>query len=280
MQAILPAPLQQQQQHERMDATDSDLRAALHAAATGILAPSHYKETGSHSSPNSGSPHEHIIDPAIGGPGDIGMMSTGNGSGDEDADGRRGKTRELSQSKRAAQNRAAQRAFRQRKEGYIKKLEEQVREHHVLEENYKAIQAENYSLREYIIHLQSRLIDNQQEYPDPPPHVNLSHPQASQVLNAQALSNNQARTEQHGGIHEGGMGGGVGGQAPVAPMTQLQQAASRSLATAGLKHPHPAEETYGQQHHIKRLRDDETSNTEELIRTQLGGAHGLPNMTN
>jgi len=42
-------------------------------------------------------------------------------SGGEDGDGsKRGNKRELSTSKRAAQNRAAQRAFRQRKENYIK----------------------------------------------------------------------------------------------------------------------------------------------------------------
>ncbi|KAL3955542.1 hypothetical protein ACCO45_011105 [Purpureocillium lilacinum] len=63
------------------------------------------------------------------------------------ADGRKAK-RELSQSKRAAQNRAAQRAFRQRKEGYIKKLEQQVREYGEMEQTFKAMQTENYALRE------------------------------------------------------------------------------------------------------------------------------------
>jgi len=164
---------------------------------------------------------------------------------------------------RAAQNRAAQRAFRQRKEGYIKKLEEQVREHHVLEENYKAIQAENYSLREYIIHLQSRLIDNQQEYPDPPPNINLSNP--------------QPRTEQHIDHlrHDGAA------VAPMAPMSQLQQAASRSLAAAGLAGKHQQQDDRGYEQH-KRLREnnEESNNTDDLIRTQLGGAHGLPTMSN
>ncbi|KAF4449944.1 putative transcription factor kapC [Fusarium austroafricanum] len=75
-------------------------------------------------------------------------------------DGRKAK-RELSQSKRAAQNRAAQRAFRQRKEGYIKKLEQQ---------------AEHYALREYVLHLQSRLFDVSGDYPPPPPNVNLTQP--------------------------------------------------------------------------------------------------------
>jgi hypothetical protein len=63
---------------------------------------------------------------------------------------------------------ALQRAFRQRKEGYIKKLEEQVRDYALLNENFKALQAENYQLRDYIINLQSRLIESQGEYPQPP----------------------------------------------------------------------------------------------------------------
>lgn len=70
----------------------------------------------------------------------------------------------------------SQRAFRQRKEGYIKKLEEQVRDLHTLEENYKAVQAENYQLRDYIINLQSRLIESQGEYPQPPSNIDLSQP--------------------------------------------------------------------------------------------------------
>ncbi|KAG8167911.1 hypothetical protein KVR01_003600 [Diaporthe batatas] len=94
---------------------------------------------------------------------------------DPNADGRKAK-RELSQSKRAAQNRAAQRAFRQRKEGYIKKLEQQVREFHDAEQLYKGIQSENFALREYIVHLQSRLMEAQVEFPPPPPNVNLSLP--------------------------------------------------------------------------------------------------------
>jgi hypothetical protein len=69
-----------------------------------------------------------------------------------------------------------QRAFRQRKEGYIKKLEEQVRDYTLLNENYKAIQAENYQLRDYIINLQSRLIESQGDFPQPPPNIDGLHP--------------------------------------------------------------------------------------------------------
>ncbi|KAG5987671.1 hypothetical protein E4U52_007355 [Claviceps spartinae] len=82
--------------------------------------------------------------------------------------------RELSQSKRAAQNRAAQRAFRQRKEGYIKKLEQQVREFGDLENTFKVMQSENYALRNYVIHLQSRMLNSLGEYPPPPPNINLT----------------------------------------------------------------------------------------------------------
>lgn len=44
----------------------------------------------------------------------------------------------------------------------------------MLSENYKAIQAENYQLREYIISLQSRLIDSQNEVPELPSNIDLS----------------------------------------------------------------------------------------------------------
>jgi hypothetical protein len=93
----------------------------------------------------------------------------------EELDGRKAK-RELSSSKRAAQNRAAQRAFRQRKECYIKKLEQQVRDLAGLERQFKVMQSENYALREYVIHLQARVMDTHGELPPPPPNVNLSLP--------------------------------------------------------------------------------------------------------
>lgn len=73
-----------------------------------------------------------------------------------------------------------QRAFRQRKEGYIKKLEQQVREFAEMEQTYKAMQSEHYAMREYVIHLQSRLLDTQGEYPPAPPNLNLSQSSAAQ----------------------------------------------------------------------------------------------------
>lgn len=60
-----------------------------------------------------------------------------------------------------------------RKEGHIKQLEAQVKDYNNLHENYKAIQAENFQLRDYIISLQSRLIESQGEFPQPPSNIDL-----------------------------------------------------------------------------------------------------------
>lgn len=138
-----------------------------------------------------------------------------------------------------------------------------MRELHALEDNYKAIQAENYSLREYIIHLQSRLIESQGEYPQPPANVNLSHP--------------HARHEGHmDHRHEG-----AGGPAPMAPMSQLQANAARTLAAAGLQSGKlgQGEHNYEDTKRYKENPGDDTANDEEIIRSQLQStAHGLPSM--
>ncbi|KAK9383273.1 uncharacterized protein V2V93DRAFT_390035 [Kockiozyma suomiensis] len=67
--------------------------------------------------------------------------------------------RQLSTSKRAAQNRAAQRAFRQRKECYIKDLEAKFDELKASKAIIDGLRAENVQLRDYILALQSRLIE-------------------------------------------------------------------------------------------------------------------------
>lgn len=128
--------------------------------------------------PGSAGPHENI---GASGPGSQqhqqmqygadNMSNDGQGSENMSAEAKAAAAagkRELSTSKRAAQNRAAQRAFRQRKEGYIKKLEEQVEEFKIMETNYRTLQNENYQLREYILNLQSRLLENQSDFPPAP----------------------------------------------------------------------------------------------------------------
>ncbi|KAL1588998.1 hypothetical protein WHR41_02077 [Cladosporium halotolerans] len=96
------------------------------------------------------------------------MSNDNTGDDSLSAEARKSK-RELSTSKRAAQNRAAQRAFRQRKEGYIRELEEKVKQFESMETNFRSLQEENHQLREYILGLQSQLLEHGREPPSSAP---------------------------------------------------------------------------------------------------------------
>jgi hypothetical protein len=100
----------------------------------------------------------------------------------------------------------SQRAFRQRKEGYIKKLEEQVKDFQTMEQNFRALQNENYQLREYILNLQSRLLENQTELPPPPSHIHLptgGHGGSGVSGEPSSAVEQQLRREmQHDGSHD------------------------------------------------------------------------------
>lgn len=76
--------------------------------------------------------------------------------------------RPLTNTKRAQQNRQAQRAFRQRKELYIKDLEAKVKELEQSKDTIDALRQENIQLRDYILALQSRLIEHPGGVPTPP----------------------------------------------------------------------------------------------------------------
>ncbi|KAK3294888.1 uncharacterized protein B0H64DRAFT_443922 [Chaetomium fimeti] len=187
------------------------------------------------------------------GPSAVVAHTLGPVSPGDSADGRKAK-RELSQSKRAAQNRAAQRAFRQRKEGYIKKLEQQVREYGEMESTFKSIQAENYTLRDYVLRLQSRLLDAQGEYPQPPPGISLAHPNA------------QTQPPQHGGQEVS--------QTASAAAPGANQVEVAAQAVAGLTRG----EHLGGRDPYAPVRTDDDRTAEEITR-QLqadGGPDGLP----
>lgn len=173
---LAPAPQPMRGPGQQDNATESALREQLLAQVQNHHLPPHRPE---HQLSHTANPHHHNIDPAIAGSG-IMNAGAGDSGGDENgSDGRKSGKRELSTSKRAAQNRAAQRAFRQRKEGHIKSLETQVREFNNLSESYKALQTENYQLRDYIILLQSRLLESQGEYPQPSSNVDIPNPPSS-----------------------------------------------------------------------------------------------------
>ena len=59
----------------------------------------------------------------------------------------------------------------------------------MLNNNFKAVQAENYQLRDYIINLQSRLIESHGEFPPPPNNVDGLHPgNPEQTIHAKAIA--------------------------------------------------------------------------------------------
>lgn len=74
--------------------------------------------------------------------------------------------RPLTDTKRAQQNRVAQRAFRQRKEAYIKDLEEKSKEVDSLRETIDSLKQDNMELRDYLLAVQAKLID-QPDVPAP-----------------------------------------------------------------------------------------------------------------
>ncbi|PSN71855.1 hypothetical protein BS50DRAFT_237198 [Corynespora cassiicola Philippines] len=169
-------------QQPAQDKSSIEMSLREHLLAAGAGQPNAPQPLPQHSH-TGGQPH--AIDPAIAG--NPYQMSAGDQQGDGHmSEGRKGR-RELSTSKRAAQNRAAQRAFRQRKEEYIKQLKDQVKEFEQLCELYKTLQTENYQLRDYIINLQSRLIEIQGEVPPAPVGVDLtrSHPEPASLNQAQ-----------------------------------------------------------------------------------------------
>ena len=43
-----------------------------------------------------------------------------------------------------------------------------------MEQSYKALQNENFQLREYVLNLQARLLENHSDFPPAPSHINLS----------------------------------------------------------------------------------------------------------
>ncbi|OQO07979.1 hypothetical protein B0A48_06772 [Cryoendolithus antarcticus] len=196
------------------------LLAQQSAAGSSSAGQSNYPPPPSTSAPLPGHPYQHSdsaspqdhLDASGLPPGQQATYGMANDSaGDESmggADGMDAKgKRELSTSKRAAQNRAAQRAFRQRKEGYIKKLEEQVKDFQSVEQSYRALQHENYQLREYILNLQSRLLENQSDFPPAPSHVDLNQtPRAPSPTERPSSTEQQLRRELQQNV------------APVAPI--------------------------------------------------------------
>ncbi|KAH9871960.1 hypothetical protein J1614_006219, partial [Plenodomus biglobosus] len=207
----------------------------------------------------------HAIDPAIAGAA-YAMSAADDGNTSE---GRSKGRRELSTSKRAAQNRAAQRAFRQRKEEYIKQLKDQVKEFEQLCELYKTLQTENYQLRDYIINLQSRLLETQGEIPPAPAGVDLNRPhgehsslhqpqpQPPQHIQPPEPPQQQQQQQQQQQSSPSSNNGGLSERQIGELQMAAQAAAAAQHGTAGSKHP-SSEGTYDYATAEKRQKTEES----------------------
>lgn len=96
-----------------------------------------------------------------------------------------------------------------------------MRDYGEMEHTYKAIQNDNYALREYVIQLQSRLLDLQVELPQPPPNINITPPTAPSTTRQ---PHNNAPVE------------------PAANATSAGTLADVAAAVAGLRAREPAAE--------------------------------------
>lgn len=167
-----------------------------------------------------------------------------------------------------------------------------------MEHSFKLLQNDNYALREYVIQLQSRLLDLRQDLPPAPPNVNLNpqpeapvgttrstHPPttaptivpasapapvAAPVLHAAAGPNAAAppppapQPSASTGSHESGPGGAAAGTL-----------ADVAAAVAGLRARDPPPEGLYPKNQYKTEPSEDQQATEE-IRRQLQQEGGLP----
>ncbi|KAI5951505.1 kapC [Candida jiufengensis] len=82
----------------------------------------------------------------------------------------------ISQTKRAEQNRNAQRAFRQRRDKYMQDLELKVQELDEMKAKYQNLNNENVQLKDYVMILQRKIIELTQGKEMDHQHDNLSNP--------------------------------------------------------------------------------------------------------
>lgn len=261
-------------QNPAQDHADQVLHDQLLAAQQQLQGRPQGQQQQQHLQPNTASPRDQAnIDPAISGAALLGAApqtpNQHHQSSPDDGTPKSYGKRELSTSKRAAQNRAAQRAFRQRKESYIRKLEEEVKSVDTQRESIKSLANENYLLREHIITLQSRLMEAQAEVPDLPANIDLSQPRQDLLLQAAGIASGGPGSVQSGpGPQQGQHPGSINDD-----MNSLNR-----IAVAGLgmrKHPDETNfmhNNFAQQN--KRMRPDDQGDGD--VASKQEATHGLP----
>lgn len=106
-----------------------------------------------------------------------------------------------------------------------------MRDHSEMENSVKHLQEENYTLREYILHLQTRLIDAGIEPPLPPPNVNLvPYPEMPGTIRHDGLPPEAAEEDIVMGPSPVPNTGSATGAASLDAVAQAVQSLSRSEA--------------------------------------------------
>lgn len=149
-----------------------------------------------------------------------------------------------------------------------------------MSDNYRSLQTENFQLREYVINLQSRLLDSQGEVPELPGNIDLSQPRPDMPVPPSGATPATGASSAH---------------APAPPATQQPQSSSHQapgpnddmnslnrIAVAGLgmrKHPNEEAANYmGNNFPAKRIRQEGNQpDSPEVAKTEA--PHGLPNMS-
>lgn len=154
-----------------------------------------------------------------------------------------------------------------------------MKEYTHLSERFAQLQAENYQLREYIITLQSRLLDSQGEVPELPPNIDLNQSRAELSMaaagpgaapsnapnNAQAISATAPSMPQQG----------APSHSPVGTNNDDMNSLNR-IAVAGLgmrKQPNEDPNYLGNGFTAKRMRGDEN---EQSDGSKSEISHGMP----
>lgn len=112
-----------------------------------------------------------------------------------------------------------------------------------MESNFRALQNENYQLREYILSLQSRLLEVQSDFPPAPSHVNL--PTSAQIAATREAANPASGVDQRSHTE-------MQHEAPPATMrqdamSQLQAAAAQASEARAHDRPYGLGRDYAQQ---------------------------------
>lgn len=136
-----------------------------------------------------------------------------------------------------------------------------------MSQEFKALQSENYQLREYVINLQSRLLDSQGEVPELPGNIDLSQPRAEISVPQPATRPTQ---------------GGASAPQQGSPQSQVSVAnddmnSLNRIAEAGLgMRKHPNEEAFmNNNYQGRRARGEEGAEPSEPTKTETP-THGLP----